>query len=104
MRLFAVVPVNCSRLQPNPRDRFRATRPLFIINFNLHARHFTRPGWTNAVQPKLFFPRRLKIFARPQFPLGQFIRATREIRGSNPLRLRERHLPALDNQLKKPAS
>jgi hypothetical protein len=21
--------------------------------FNLHARHFTRPGWTNAVQPKL---------------------------------------------------
>ncbi len=25
-----------------------------IISFNLHARHFTDPGWTNAVQPKLF--------------------------------------------------
>jgi hypothetical protein len=30
-------------------------RQRFIIIFNLHARHFTNPSWTNAVQPKLFW-------------------------------------------------
>jgi hypothetical protein len=36
-------------------DHFRAARPLFLMNSNLHAWHFTRPGWTNAVQPNLFW-------------------------------------------------
>jgi hypothetical protein len=43
------------------RITFRAVRPFFLMNFNLHARHFTRPGWTNAVQPKIIFHRLTKI-------------------------------------------
>jgi hypothetical protein len=65
-RFFAVIPVYCSGKHLKPRqlvapealakaDRFRPARQLSIINLNLHARHFISPGWTNTVQPKLFF-------------------------------------------------
>ncbi len=49
---FAANPVGSRRQQLKPREPFRAARQLSLMNFNLHARHFTSPGWTNAVQPK----------------------------------------------------
>jgi hypothetical protein len=49
---------------------FRAARQLFIINFNLHARHFTHPGWTNAVQPKLI----CQLFWPGSLALGEHTR------------------------------
>jgi hypothetical protein len=66
-RFCAANPVNCQRTptQTAPTchavalataDHFHPAHPLFIISFNLHACQFTNPGWTNAVQPKLFLP------------------------------------------------
>jgi hypothetical protein len=59
LRLFAANPFNRNAKQIKPRPHLLALRQLFTISFNLHARHFTRPGWTNAVQAKLFWPGRI---------------------------------------------
>ncbi len=59
-RLFAAKPVHgrspLHTLHFAFPRHFLPARPLFLINFNLHARHFTNPGWTNTVQVKLFCP------------------------------------------------
>ncbi len=52
--LFLVAPTRLAVALAKP-DRFRAGRQLFLMNLNLHARHFISPGWTNAVQPKNYF-------------------------------------------------
>jgi hypothetical protein len=90
LRFFAANPVNCSGPQFKPRQlvapthpamalrrrkpwrsrlTFRAASQLFLIYFHLHARHFTSPGWTSAVQPKLF--------------LGGYFRSARPISMNN---------------------
>ncbi len=59
MRLFASIRVHSRLSLPTLHFaipwHLRPARPLFIINFNLHARHFTSPGWTNTVQAKNYF-------------------------------------------------
>jgi hypothetical protein len=66
MRFFAANPVYGHVPQLKPRQLVapkplakaghpRRARQPFIILFKLHARHFTSPGWTNTVQPKLLF-------------------------------------------------
>jgi hypothetical protein len=74
-----------SSLQEAPRparrlrweDHFRAARQLFIISFNLHARHFTRPTWTNAVQVKFFGKRH--AFLRTQQVVGGDCQAQKDV-------------------------
>src|SRR5580698_2681398 len=59
LRFFAANPDHCRSALPTLHAalpcHFRPARQLFILNFNLHALHFTRPGWTNAVQVKNYF-------------------------------------------------
>jgi hypothetical protein len=105
-RLFATNPVNCRTARPPPQTLSKGAchvprrrgqgegeligrqahkkikqallpaRQLFLINFNLHAHHFTRPGWTNTVQPKLFLP---IILPMNEMPIGSGAAAVHSI-------------------------